>query len=285
MIIFAMVQTNQELIELFNQEIHTLGARGEATPKITFDKNNFLCNPTVDYLSTCKLNRVSIHLLLNITDQLDFSCSKYLIDCWNYGLYDWKDTFMDPRAGVGARVQLIYFVCNYWCEEAILYILDIYEEQNLDLNCGDCETLYPIEILCIYGTQRTINRILDIYIARNLNLEDVSGGGLTLLQFLCTNERCDIPTMGRVTNIYIERNYDLERETKDKFNALHLVCKDGNMGTIKYLIDIFVERQLILKKEKYTSLNSLLDSNYDLDVNGKKCMWAYLNSMEVNVFV
>lgn len=101
------------------------------TSKITFNLNDFLHTPTVGYLTMCNLNRDAMDLLLNIRERLNCSCAKYLIDCWNNGLYKWDDTFMDKPNG--CYIQLIHFACKYWCEEAVLYVLDIYNTRNLNL--------------------------------------------------------------------------------------------------------------------------------------------------------
>lgn len=126
--------------------------------------------------------------------------------------------------------------------------------------------------------------MLDIYIVRNWNLEDVSGGGWTLLQLLCGFGR-DGESIKRMTNVYIERNYDLGRVTKDNYNALHFACRYCDMNTIKYMIDIFLDEKMVSEKRIFKTYENLLNSNLNLNIGGKKCIWAYLNSIEVKVFI
>lgn len=298
-------QEQEQLIKSLVQEIHVLKSQNVQlmtqvselkscmgspfeTSKITFNLGDFLRIPTVNYLSICNLDRVAMELLLNIREGLNYPCAKYLIDCWINGLYKWDDKFMDKQNG--SNIQLIHFACKYWCEEAVLYLLDVYEEKNLDLECGDRFEMYPIQLLCSVGTCRIIGRILDIYIGRNLNLERVLSGkdkdkGIwSLLHIVCMKGR-DIQIIKYMTNMYIENNYDLGHETNNGCNALHFICRKTGMETIKFMIDVFVEKKIIFERKDVSTFGRLMNSNCKLDANGKKCMDAYLNNVETEIFV
>lgn len=43
--------------------------------------------------------------------------------------------------------------------------------------------------------------------------------------------------------MYIENNYDLGHKTNDGYNALHFICRRTRMETIKFMIDVFVEKK------------------------------------------
>lgn len=56
---------------------------------------------------------------------------------WVNDQYNWDDTFEDETTFT--QIQLIH--CKYCCEQVVLYILDIYEEKYLDLECGTHRTI------------------------------------------------------------------------------------------------------------------------------------------------
>lgn len=288
-----------------------------------FNKKSFMKNPTVDYLSVCKLDRVATEQLLNMMSNLDFSCTKYLIDLWVKCLYDWNDVFTDYSLKNGK--MLIHFVCKHGCEEAVLYILDIYAKKDLDLECEtksgwnpiyllcryrtntprtidrildiyteknlDLESKYdgewpPIRLLCRYGTSQTIDRILNIYAEKNLDLECVMTDGWTLLHLLSYyGPEQSIVRMG---TLYVERNYNLEQKTPLGNNPLHFVCKNKTMYAIKFMIDTFVQQKLSLDGVNGESLEACINANPHLNNNNnnnKRVMCMYLNTLETEIFI
>lgn len=84
---------------------------------IVFSMDDFLNNPTVDYLSKCVLNHDTMGQILSMSEELDFPCVKYLIDFWVNGQCDWDDTFEDESSYT--QIQLIHFACKYCCEQAV----------------------------------------------------------------------------------------------------------------------------------------------------------------------
>lgn len=175
-----------------------------------FNKNNFMNNSTVEYLSVCKLDRDALCELLNMLPKLDFPCVKYLIDLWAKGLYKWNETFSDYLPNTPDKM-LIHFLCKYGCEEAVLYMLDICTEKNFDLECETNCKWKPIHFLCKHGTPQTINRILDIYLEKNLDLECENNIGWKPIHILC---RYKTPqTIKRIMDIYVEKRLSCQIDT------------------------------------------------------------------------
>lgn len=247
--------------------------------KLKFVKVHFLRNPTIGYLSMCNLDKNAMGQLLNMFKFLNFQCAKYLIDCWDNGLYKWNELFVDHTAN--CHRMLIHFVCSYGNEQAILHILNIYAEKGLDVECRDARERLPIRYLCCCDSFVTFNRIIDIYVERNLDLECVMSDGRTLLHLLCSNG--PEQSIKRMVLLYIERNYDLERKTLGHNNALKFICRFKNMGTIKFIIDVYHQQKLSLNDANGPSLETFLNANFNL--NGNRVIHMYLNSLEMEVFV
>lgn len=138
--------------------------------RFPFDEYYFRKNPTVDYLTMCDLSGDDVEELLNMLPKLDFPCTKYLIDRWIEGWHKWNEKFYDDVSN--NNKILIQFVCKYGCKEAVLYILDIYVEKNLNLEHKTKNGWLPIHLLCRHGTPRTIKRIIDIYVEKQISLRN-----------------------------------------------------------------------------------------------------------------
>lgn len=296
--------SNHDLIQKLVQEITLLKAQNAelntriellSRCKFAFDKDAFLRNPTVEHLSMCYLDQNMISTLLSMFGSFDFSCAKSIIDLWVKGLFDWNKDFYDTD--VENNKRLIQFVCRYGCEEAILYILDIYDEKDLDLICDGSESRAPIHVLCSHGIVSTINRILDIYVKKNLDLTRKNRFGSAPIHILC--KYGEPQTINRILDIYLEKNLDLEQKKSDGWLPIHLLCKHGVSQTINRMIDIYLEKNLDLRVEcgTYTPLYLLcvhgplesikhlvhiyLDKNYSLN-DGKVNGYIYRKGHEYN---
>lgn len=89
-----------------------------------------------------------------------------------------------------------------------------------------------------------------------------------------------------MTLLYIGRNYNLDRGlTTEYVNALVFVCKNRSMNAIKFMIDIYSQQKLSLRgayEVSGISLERYINSNPQL--NNKRIMIMYLNSLEMEVF-
>lgn len=185
--------------------------------KQKFSKNDFERNPTVDYLKKCNLDRDGITQLLNMCEKLDFTCGKFLIRHWENGLYNWDEYFDDYD--LISRKMLIHFVCKYGREQLVLYVLDIYVKENLDLEYVSDAGWSPFALLCSYGVSQTINYMLDIYVKKNLDLLCVCKDGWSSFLILCRHGPKQ--SIEHMINVYIEKGYDLGQKT----HMVQILCK------------------------------------------------------------
>lgn len=266
-------------VQLLKHDVRALKCQNEMMTKQKFDKNHFLKTPTVSYLSTHNLDRDTMGQLLNMWKNLDFQCAKYLIDCWDNGMYEWDDMFMCKY--LDNCEMLIHFVCKYGDERAILYMLDIYAKKGLDVEPKSDSEWLPIHYLCCHGTDGSINRIIDIYIERKLDLECVMSVGWTLLHLLCRHG--PEQSIKRMTLLYVERNYNLNKMTLRCVPAIGFVCRNKSMDVIKFMIDIYYRQKLSLGETSVVTLEAHMNANPLL--NGNRVMNMYLNSLEMEVFV
>lgn len=251
---------------------------------ITFDEKDFLRSLKVSYLSMCILDEKAIGTLLDMWEKLDFSCAKYLIDCWdNRGLYCWDRMFTNKNTY--NHQALIHYVCARGCEQTIMYILNIYVEKNLNLRIENGYGYTPLHILCSRDFPKIIHYVLDIYVERNWDLECITKiMGYSVLMML---PKCSsVQLIERMVNIYVERNYNLERTSlSDGLNCLHIFCKYGKMPSIKFIIDVFVKYNLHLKGNTCLTLENMIQTNIRLDNKNAICLCMYLNSIYANTFV
>jgi hypothetical protein len=115
--------------------------------------------------------------------------------------------------------KLIHFICRYSSPEMIKYILNIYVEKNLDLECETNLKSKPIHFICQHSTPEMIKYILDIYVEKGLNLE------------------C---------------------ETIYKMKPIHFICQNSTPEMIKYILDIYKSQNLEYKQYLGRSLVSKL---------------------------
>lgn len=249
---------------------------------IIFNEKDFERFPTVNYLAMCDLDEQAINTLFNMLHILDFSCVKYLIDCWDNGMYKWDRMFTDRKTGYCRA--LIHSVCSRGCERSIMYILNIYMKKDLDLRIVTSVGLTPLHILCYHDHSKIIHYVLDIYVERGWDLECVANNnGRTILMSM--HNCSSVQLVKRVVNIYIERNYDLERVTTNKGpNCLHILCENGTMPIVKFIIDVFVKKKLRLNNSAYRTLDAIIRSNSRLNNKNVNILCMYLKSTCVQEF-
>lgn len=183
-------------------------------------------------------------------------------------------------------------LCRRGFVPTINRIIDIYLNKNLDLRRGNKYGNAPIHILCIYGVPQTIDRIIDIYLDKNFDLRDKNKEGYTPLYLLCVYG--PLQSITRLVYIYLDKGYNLWDSMdnapmygrghgfKCEYNYLHVVCAKREMPIIKFMIDVFVERNLSLDGTRNQTLESMLKKNDLLKKNSDNidwctCMCNYLN--------
>lgn len=313
----------QEIITLRN-EVQTLKIQNKILLGQKFVTGYFMNNRTLEYLEKCSLNREAVCRLLNIIERLDFSCTKYLIDCWTNGLYDWNEKFFDVTHK--RDKTLIQFVCgrcygsilDHNHVETILYILNIYDERNLNLcenmsgmtlmhmlcGCGESRTINrildiyvgknldlervdddnkmtPLHLLCRYGDFQTINRMIDICVEKNLNLAPETKQGNTPLYLSCVSGMTHI--IKRMVRLYNERGYNLQHVNRKGENYLYVACKRGKMEIVKFMMDLYAEKKFSFAGNNGLSIDQMLHTNTHLRKN-TSCMCMYMCELEKCVF-
>lgn len=213
--------------------------------KMPFNMGNFLNNQTVEYLETVCLDYNARKQILMNCAKLNFSCGKYLIDCYLDGIYEW-----DENIELYSHLQTIPFNCMMcWCNEKIvLYLLNMCVEKKFVhalTFTNHHGMMCSIHHLSVRGNTNMINRILDIYIKYNLNFE------------------C---------------------KTSHGFKAIDYILRFGTLQTIKRIIDIYVEMSLFFDNSKIgPSLHSFLEKN--IHPNVKFVMGMYLNEVLVTEYI
>lgn len=257
-------------------DVHELATRHIDLSKEKFSRNFFLRNPTVDYLKKCNLELEDLVSLLTVWHWFDFSCGKYLIGVWVSGLYDLNKHYTHSDDGL----MLVHFICKYGGVQLIEYILNIYIERHLDLECETEKGWTPLQLLCVHNTPQARKYTLDICIEKNWNLARVNAQGWTTFTLLCrfgTEQE-----IRRIINVYIERGYDLEQKNKYNSNPLHIVCRYCCLSIIKLMIDVYVEKKLSFQRIENLTIEQLLGFNTNLK---NKSIQMYLNCLEKDVFV
>lgn len=243
----------------------------------------------VEYLQMCSLDYTARSALFNAN--LDFPCSKYLIDCYDQGLYNLNEVFnVDINS-----YNLLLMITARGCYEAIVYILDICVRKNLDMeyliaNKYGRSTKYTSLLNLCSNRHPTVidnysilmNRMLDIYVERNLNIFFKSTNGWTIVHLV--SHRGNLHLVKRVVQLHNTQIRVLKIKTDDGLNCLQIACLYGHMEVIRFMIDIFVEKNFDLEcvnKKDNRTLIQLLDSNKKLK---NKTLQMYLNSLERNVY-
>lgn len=160
-------------LERANDKIEQLSKNNDVTAqhfvpktvvKSAFDYNVFCLNKTVEYLKAYKLTHDDLSKLLNNIKSLDFSCVKYLIDCYDQGIYDRNEKFVHSDL----ELLPIHYICQNGTPEAVFHLLDVYVKNNWDLECETSNKWKPIHFICRYQNSELVSRILDIYLEKKL---------------------------------------------------------------------------------------------------------------------
>lgn len=202
---------------------------------------------SVEYLAMCNLDFNAIFELMNMCEELNSSCVKYLINCYINGQFDWYEKFYDLRNHMYG--DLIYFICRHARTEIVIYILKIYDENNLGVNrISNGYTL--IYILCQKGNTAEINYMLDIYVKKNLDLEMSVNGRVNPLMDLCYHGKPQ--TIKRIFDIYIEKKLNLNCVIYNGLGCINLLDENrvANYGLKKNTMQMYF---LSLEKDVFTS--------------------------------
>jgi len=89
----------------------------------------------------------------------------------------------------------------------IKYIIDIYIEKELNLECETNNKYKPIHFICDHSTPEMIKYIIDIYIEKGLNLECKTKCDYRPIDFICSHST---PEMIKYINgVYFEKGLNL----------------------------------------------------------------------------
>lgn len=192
------------------QELETHIANYENN-KIPFSGYAFQCYWSVEYLRLCNLDYRSLEILFNMCEKLDFSCIKYILDCYDEGKYDWNENYIDERTF--SNKQPIHFICTYGSEQAMLYVLNLYMKNNLSLDCTDDNKMQPIHFICSNGSWQTIKYILDIYVEKNFDIECEDKYGMKPINYLC--DFGSWTSIKYILDIYTKKNLSFDQDVEN----------------------------------------------------------------------
>lgn len=253
--------------------------------KVVFFMSNFLKTPTVEYLQICDLNYDALSKLFERSDILDFSCGKYLIDCYANGTRCWDEMFPIPFEP-SIKVPVIIIFCGMQNEQIVNYALDVCFRLGLDAQCKKLIGSNILYILCKHYKSKSVMYVLDAYVKYNIDFDGDCCRGWTPVHLVF--EYCDVQVIKHIINIYIEKNTCIEIKiiltSKDPYgyNPLQKVCLLKSMDLIKFTIDVWDRYKLNMDCVMYQkTLVQLLNLNRKLK---DRAMQMYLNELERDVF-
>jgi hypothetical protein len=147
---------------------------------------------------------------------------------------------MDHNTNVVDGLNMMHNICKYSSAEIIDYVLDYYEEHNLNLECETSNKWKPIHLICKYAHEN-IEHILNIYIKNNLNLECETERKTKPIHLICKYAQKYIKN---ILNIYIKNNLDLECDTDSKWKPIHFICLTRDNELINYILYVYEKRSL-----------------------------------------
>lgn len=207
--------------------------------KMPFDPKYFWTNQTVEYLETVCLDYNARKQILLDCIKLNFSCAKYLIDCYLNGIYDWSERVDFNCYTWAIPFNHIIFCCS---EPIILYLLDMCIEKKLTPILTHKCSKKTCSIHYLIGRRITniVNRTLDICIEHNLDLECKSEYGFRAIDLICMYE--SYQPIKRIIDIYMEKGLLSHDAVSRQILRDHLnMNRDPNIQIVmsEYLDEIF----------------------------------------------
>lgn len=178
-----------------------------------------------DILTNCKTRRT----ILNMYPKLNYSCAKFLVDCYCLKKCDWDENIYDNFTENYKKP--IHFMLGWGCYRFTDLTMRILNE-HIDLETIDILGWKPIHLICCYGNEISMCGILDIYDKNQLDLTcsvmALGGSGAPIrwkpIHFIFRYGTQK--TIDRIIKIYIEKGLDFGCETKDETTIFDLMKKN-----------------------------------------------------------